>query len=83
MERVMAAYEAGQVDVSGAILDAAVHAWYEGHIQGEAACPGCNYRGQLPKQTGFLTDPPETRHRRVGLGALVSLHRQVILAAMT
>jgi hypothetical protein len=51
MERVMAAYEAGQVDVSGAVLDAAVHAWYEGHIQGEDACPGCNYRGQLPKQS--------------------------------
>ena len=50
MERVMAAYDARQVDVSGAVVDAAVHAWYEGHIQGEDACPGCNYR-DLPKQS--------------------------------
>jgi hypothetical protein len=35
----MAAYEARQVDVSGAILDAAIHAWYEGHIQGKDAYP--------------------------------------------
>jgi hypothetical protein len=47
----MAAYEARQVDVSGAILDAAIHAWYEGHIQGKDACPGWKYRGQLPKQS--------------------------------
>jgi hypothetical protein len=44
------AYQAGEVDVAGAITHAAVHSWYEGHIQGEDACPGCNYRGDLPKQ---------------------------------
>jgi len=34
-----------------AILHAAVHGWYEGHIQGEDACPGCDFRGELRKQT--------------------------------
>jgi hypothetical protein len=46
------AYRSGEVDVEGAILHAAVHGWYEGHIQGEDACPGCDYRGDLPKQSG-------------------------------
>jgi hypothetical protein len=32
------------------VLHAVVHGWYEGHIQGEDACPGCDYRGELPKQ---------------------------------
>ena len=49
-QRVIAAHEAGEVDVAGAVTHAAVHAWYEGHIQGEDACPGCKYRGKLPKQ---------------------------------
>lgn len=30
----------GAVDVEGAVRHAAVHAWYEGHLQGED-CPGC------------------------------------------
>jgi hypothetical protein len=50
IEHAVAAYQAGQVDVAGAVTHAAVHAWYEGHIQGEDACPGCDYRGRLPKQ---------------------------------
>lgn len=60
IERAVRAYEDRQVDASGAIIHAAVHAWYEGHIQGEDACSGCEYRGQLPKQTlrGWL--PPGT-----------------------
>jgi hypothetical protein len=60
IERAVTEYESGQVEVSGAVLYAAVHAWYEGHIQGEDACPGCNHRGQVPKQTlrGWL--PPGT-----------------------
>ena len=33
-----------------AILHAAVHGRYEGHIQGGDACPGCRFRGGLPKQ---------------------------------
>ena len=44
------AYQAGEVDLAGAVTHAAVHGWYEGHIQGEDACPGCQYRGELPKQ---------------------------------
>ncbi|WP_328474888.1 hypothetical protein [Streptomyces sp. NBC_00448] len=31
-----------------AVLHAAVHGWYEGHIEGEDTCPGCDYRGRLP-----------------------------------
>lgn len=46
----LTAHEEGQVDIAGAVTHAAVHAWYEGHIQGEDACPGCKYRGELPKQ---------------------------------
>jgi hypothetical protein len=34
-----------------AILHAAVHGWYEGHIEGEDACPGCDYRGDMGKQS--------------------------------
>ena len=37
-------------NVEEALLYVAVHAWYEGHIQGEDACPGCEYRGTLPRQ---------------------------------
>jgi hypothetical protein len=40
----------GEASVEEAILHAAVHGWYEGHIQGEDACPGCDFRGGLPKQ---------------------------------
>ncbi|MER5613925.1 hypothetical protein [Streptomyces sp. NPDC002215] len=34
-----------------AILHAAVHGWYEGHIHGEGVCPGCGFRGRLPKNS--------------------------------
>ncbi|WP_329348932.1 hypothetical protein OG226_12230 [Streptomyces sp. NBC_01261] len=40
----------GEASVEEAILHAAVLGWYEGHIQGEDACPGCDFRGGLPKQ---------------------------------
>jgi hypothetical protein len=33
-----------------ALVYVGVHAWSEGHIQGEDACPGCDYRGALPRQ---------------------------------
>jgi hypothetical protein len=58
VQNALEEYNAGRVTVEQAVLHAAVHAWYEGHIQGEDACPGCEYRGQLPKQTlrGWL--PP-------------------------
>lgn len=44
------ALRSGQATAEQAVLHAAVHGWYEGHIQGEDACPGCDYRGELPKQ---------------------------------
>lgn len=39
------AMQSGTVDAEGAILHAAVHAWSEGHIEGEDVCPGCDFRG--------------------------------------
>ncbi|MFB7030872.1 MULTISPECIES: hypothetical protein [unclassified Streptomyces] len=39
----------GEATVEEAILHATVHGWYEGHIQGEDECPGCDFRGELPK----------------------------------
>lgn len=50
IEGAVAAYESGEADVRVAVTHAAVHAWYEGHIQGEDVCHGCNFRGDLPKQ---------------------------------
>jgi hypothetical protein len=47
LAETMKSYEDGEVDVRGAILHAAVHGWYEGHIEGEDACPGCNHRGDV------------------------------------
>lgn len=44
------AMRSGEATAEQAILHAAVHGWYEGHIQGEDACPGCGYRGNLRKQ---------------------------------
>lgn len=40
----------------GAIVHAAVHGWYEEHVQGEDVCPGCDFRGELPKQHGNGAD---------------------------
>lgn len=39
----------GEVDAEGAIVHAAVHGWYEGHIEGEDICPGCTFRGDMPQ----------------------------------
>ncbi len=44
------AVRSGGASVEDAILHAAVHGWYEGHIEGEDACPGCDYRGGVRKQ---------------------------------
>ena len=41
--------ENGTATVQEAVLHAAVHGWYEGHIEGEDKCPGCDFRGDLPK----------------------------------
>jgi hypothetical protein len=35
----------GEEAARAAILQAAVHAWMEGHIEGEDLCPGCSFRG--------------------------------------
>ncbi|MFJ5879877.1 hypothetical protein [Kitasatospora cineracea] len=32
-----------------ATLHTAVHGWYERRIQREDECPGCDFRGRLPK----------------------------------
>jgi hypothetical protein len=45
----IASVESGETDWKNAILRATVHGWYEGHIDGEDDCPGCNSRGQLLK----------------------------------
>jgi hypothetical protein len=47
VENAMVEYESGQVDVKGAIVHAAVHAWFEGHLEGEDSCPGCEHRGEV------------------------------------
>ncbi|MFD8620184.1 MULTISPECIES: hypothetical protein [unclassified Streptomyces] len=45
----IASVRSGEASVEAAILHAAVHGWYEGHIEGEDECPGCSFRGQLPR----------------------------------
>lgn len=47
----IASVESGEADWKDAVLHAAVHGWYEGHIEGEDTCPGCDFRGQLPKNS--------------------------------
>ncbi|MER7750880.1 hypothetical protein [Kitasatospora sp. NPDC097643] len=37
----------GEATIEQAILHAAVHGWYEGHIEGEDARPGCDFRGPI------------------------------------
>jgi hypothetical protein len=48
--RAIEAMRSGEATAEEAILHAAVHGWYEGHVQGEDACPGCEFRGKLGKQ---------------------------------
>ena len=48
------AYRRGDVDAEGAIRQAAVTGWFEGHIEGEDACPGCRYRGEDPVYAASL-----------------------------
>jgi hypothetical protein len=40
----------GEATLEAAILHATVHGWYEGHIEGEDVCQGCDFRGNQPKQ---------------------------------
>lgn len=46
VENAVAHYEAGEVDERGAVVHAAVRGWYEGHIEGEDVCRGCEHRGR-------------------------------------
>ncbi|WP_198358206.1 hypothetical protein [Streptomyces fildesensis] len=47
----IASVENGEANWREAVLHAAAHGWYEGHIQGENECPGCDFRGDLPKRS--------------------------------
>ena len=46
-----------KMGAEGAILHAAVHGWYEGHIEGEDVCRGCTFRGDLSQQRQKLMNP--------------------------
>jgi hypothetical protein len=47
VRNAIAAVESGEATIEEAILHAAVHGWYEGHIEGEDACPWCGFRGEM------------------------------------
>jgi hypothetical protein len=49
VNNAFSALRSGESTAEEAILHAAVHGWYEGHIQGEDQCPGCEFRVSLPK----------------------------------
>jgi hypothetical protein len=57
VNNAIGAMQSGEVDAEGAILHAAVHAWYEGHIEGEDVCPGCAFRGDMPHQRHKMINP--------------------------
>ncbi len=57
VDNTINAMRSGEVDAEGAILHAAVHGWYEGHIEGEDVCPGCNFRGDMPHQRQKMINP--------------------------
>lgn len=49
VKNAVTAMRSGESTAEEAILHAAVHGWYEGHIEGEDQCLGCDFRGDLPK----------------------------------
>jgi hypothetical protein len=55
VQNTMREYEEGVVGVRGAVLHAAVHGWFEGHLEGEDSCPGCDFRGELGER-GILRE---------------------------
>jgi len=57
VNNAIAAMLSREVDAEGAILHAAMHAWYEGHIEGEDVCPGCDFRGHMPHQRHKMINP--------------------------
>jgi hypothetical protein len=54
VRHVVDAYRRGDVDPEEAIRQAVVTGWFEGHIEGEDACPGCRYRGEDPAYAASL-----------------------------
>ena len=54
IQEALEAYERGEADVPAVVLHAAVHGWYEGHIEGEDACTGCQFRGHDPELAARL-----------------------------
>lgn len=55
----IASVRSGKASVEEAILHAAAHGWYEGHVQGEDECPGCDFRASYPN-TATAADYPAT-----------------------
>jgi hypothetical protein len=54
VRHVVDSYRRGDVDPEEAIRQAVVTGWFEGHIEGEDACPGCRYRGDDPVYAASL-----------------------------
>ena len=46
-QEALDAFEAGELDIAGAITHAAVNAWMEGHLEGEE-CDGCDVIAAAP-----------------------------------
>jgi hypothetical protein len=51
VNNAISAMRSGEATAEAAILRAAVHGWYEGHIEGEDKWPGCDFPGR-PAQGG-------------------------------
>lgn len=47
----IASVETGEAGWKDAVLHTAVRGWYEGHVEGEDTCPGCDCWGQLPRHS--------------------------------
>jgi hypothetical protein len=56
--------ESGELSARQAIVHAAVHAWYEGHIEGEDACDGCSRSSIVETWTREEMSPPIHRSRQ-------------------
>ena len=53
VENAINAMNSGEATPESAILHAAVHGWYEGHIQGEDACPAATSAVACPNSRGL------------------------------
>ena len=51
------AHQSGEIDIEGAILNAAVNGWYEGHIEGED-CGGCSRSDDVDEARNRLRKYP-------------------------